>query len=182
MSRTILVGMAASLLAAAAVVIFGVRPAQAGEWCVFPDGTHVHVGCSLYESDSGSYSRHRHDDDGDDHDHPAAPEFSEADCVVHHAATPAQLCPSGDGLQYYFIGADGSAEAGPYLPWPSEGSPSFQYFSGTNPMTQKPVIVYWDSASNLMRVGTYYADNGNDINKLYVFTVDREETVNHISW
>lgn len=37
-------------------------------------------------------------------------------CIVKHFATPAQLCRFGAGLQFYFVGADGSTEAGPYLP------------------------------------------------------------------
>ena len=39
-----------------------------------------------------------------------------SDRIVLHAATPAQLVKSGDGLQYYFIGADGSTVSGPNFP------------------------------------------------------------------
>lgn len=37
-------------------------------------------------------------------------------CIVKHFATPAQLRHFGTGLQFYFVGADGSTEAGPFLP------------------------------------------------------------------
>ena len=80
---------------------------------MFDDGTHVHTSCGNHTDDEYN-NRHSHDDD-DAHAHPTH-EFSEGNCIVHHAATPSQLCPSGDGLQYYFIGADGSSQTGPYLP------------------------------------------------------------------
>ncbi len=45
--------------------------------------------------------------------HPGAPFTPPADCIVAYAATPAQLCPIGGGLQYYFIGAGGCSQQGP---------------------------------------------------------------------
>ena len=155
-------------------------PVFAGEWCVFGDGTHVHVACSDYTQ--GDYNnRHRHAEE-DSHSHPGH-QFSEADCIVHHAATPAQLCPAGDGLQFYFIGADGTAETGPYVVIPSSGSPQIQLYEGTNPMTGKSVVIdYLTDGSNRLQVSTYYPDNEYDTDKPYVFTVSEDNTVTHINW
>jgi hypothetical protein len=155
-------------------------PVFAGDWCVFDDGTHVHVGCSDYTNDQYN-NRHRHEEETS-HEHPGH-EFSEADCIVHHAATPAQLCPSGDGLQYYFIGADGTAETGPFVVIPSAGSPAVQLYSGSNPMTGKSVVIdFLTDGSNRLKVSTYYPDNEYDTNKAYVFSVNDNNTVTHISW
>ena len=46
--------------------------------------------------------------------HVDAPFTPPADCIVAHAATPAQICPVGGGLQYYFIGSGGS-QTGPWI-------------------------------------------------------------------
>ena len=166
----------AILIAAIAVPM----TAFAGEWCVFDDGTHVHTSCGDY-SDDEYHNRHSHDDDNA-HAHPTH-EFSEGNCVVHHAATPAQLCPSGDGLQYYFIGADGSSETGPYLPNQSSDSPAIQLYSGTNPMTGKSVVINWETDNGgKLRLSTYYPDNEYDTDKPYIFTVTENNIVTHVSW
>ena len=68
--------------------------------------------------------------------HASAPFTPPADCIVAHAATPAQICPIGGGLQYYFIGP-GSSQPGPWIQPFSElatlhaGGASI--YSGTNP-------------------------------------------------
>ena len=46
--------------------------------------------------------------------HASAPFTPPANCIVAHAATPAQLCPIGGGIQYYFIGP-GSSQPGPWI-------------------------------------------------------------------
>ena len=170
-------------LAILIAVLAGPRSVSAGEWCVFDDGSHVHVACSEYTPGDHDHTRHRHEDeDEDDHSHPGHT-FDEVDCIVHHAATPAQLCPSGDGMRYYFIGADGSAQTGPHVVIPSPGSPAIQLFSGANPMTGKSVIIeYKTDGSNRLQVSTYYPDNEYDTNKPYVFTVSEDNTVTHINW
>ena len=67
--------------------------------------------------------------------------------IVTHAATPAQLVKSGGGLQYYYIGADGSSVTGPTLPSFSdlaEMYPSGDWvplLDAPNPLTGKHVNV-----------------------------------------
>ena len=147
---------------------------------VCDDGTHVHTSCGNYTDDEYN-NRHSHDDD-DAHAHPTH-EFSEGNCIVHHAATPSQLCPSGDGLQYYFIGADGSSQTGPYLPNQSSDSPAIQLYSGSNPMTGKSVVINWETDNGgKLRLSTYYPDNEYDTDKPYVFTVTENNIVTHVSW
>ena len=73
--------------------------------------------------------------------HPSAPSTPPSDCVVAHAATPAQLCTIAGGLQYYFIAPDGSTRTGPYIQPFSELATlhtSFaSLYSGANPFTGK---------------------------------------------
>jgi len=178
----------ARLCAALAVLIAGlVSPVTvfAGDWCIFDDGTHVHVACSDYTPEQYN-NRHSHDDGGghsggtgsDGH-------HQEADCIVTHAATPAQLCPleGTSSFQYYHIGADGSSAAGPIITRPSAGSPDVQLFSGTNPMTGKSVTVeYKTDGWNRLQVNTYYPDTEYDTDKPYVFSVSNDNAVTHISW
>lgn len=179
--RRIFVAIALSIILL--TIAFGASVVYAGDWCVLDDGSHVHVACSIFYNDNnGIYNPHFHSTDDGAHDHNTPPVFSEADCIVHHAATPSQICPSGDGLQYYFIGADGTAETGPYMPNPTAGSPSFQLYSGTNPMTGKPVVIDWMSESNMYQINTFYPDNEYDIDKPYVFSVNSDNEVTHISW
>ena len=102
-----------------------------------------------------------------------------------HAATPAQLCPIGGGLQYYFIGS-GSSQAGPWIQPLSElatlhaGVASI--YSGTNPFTGKPVQIHYLPADQKIRVSTFYPDNQYDTNKPYNFTVDANNSVSHEAW
>ena len=100
------------------------------------------------------------------------------------AATPAQLCPIADGLQYYFIGADGSSQQGPWIPPFSElaGLASASVYSGSNPKTGKSVTITYLAAENMIRVSTFYPDNQYDTNKPYNFTVDSDHAVTHEAW
>ncbi len=108
------------------------------------------------------------------------PVYTGIDCHITHAARPAQICSVIDGLQYWFIGADGSAQPGPYLP----DSPRITRYEGTNPMTGKSVVIDYveEGDKTLLRVSTYYPDNEYDTNKPYVFTLDPGHTVTYISW
>ena len=176
------------LFAALAVLIAGlVSPATvfAGDWCVFDDGTHVHVACSDYTPEQYN-NRHSHDDGGGHSDGNGGDgHHQEADCIVTHAATPAQLCPleGTSSFQYYHIGADGTSVAGPIITRPSAGSPAVQLFSGTNPMTGKSVTVeYKTDGWNRLQVNTYYPDTEYDTDKPYVFSVSNDNAVTHISW
>ena len=117
--------------------------------------------------------------------HASAPFTPPADCIVAHAATPAQICPIGGGLQYYFIGP-GSSQPGPWIQPFSElatlhaGGASI--YSGTNPFTGKSVQIHYMPADQKIRVSTFYPDNQYDTNKPYNFTVDANNSVNHEAW
>ena len=120
--------------------------------------------------------------------HPDAPEFPSADCIVTHAATPAQLCPIAGGLQYYFIGADGSSQTGPYIKPFSElatlhtSGTSVRLYTGTNPFTSKSVHIDYLPTDNKLRISTYYPDTMYDTDKPYTFTVDSGNSVSHEAW
>ena len=102
-----------------------------------------------------------------------------------HAATPAQLCPIGGGLQYYFIGS-GSSQPGPWIQSLSDlatlhaGVASL--YSGTNPLTGKSVQIHYLPAEQKIRISTFYPDNQYDTNKPYNFTVDANNSVSHEAW
>ena len=120
--------------------------------------------------------------------HPEAPSAPSSDCIVAHAATPAQLCPVAGGLQFYFIGADGSSQTGPYLSPFSDlatlytSGASVSLYTGTNPLTGKSVQIDYLSTEAEIRVSTYYPDTQYDTDKPYVFTVDSNNSVAHESW
>ena len=117
--------------------------------------------------------------------HASAPFTPPANCIVAHAATPAQLCPIGGGIQYYFIGP-GSSQPGPWIQPFSElatlhaGGASI--YSGTNPFTGKSVQIHYLPADQKIRVSTFYPDNQYDTNKPYNFTVDANNSVSHEAW
>lgn len=108
------------------------------------------------------------------------PVYTGENCHISHAATPAQICSVANGMQYWYIGADGSAQPGPFLP----DDPKIESFTGTNPMTGKSVTIDYvtENDQTLLRVQTYYPDNEYDTNKPYVFTLDPGHNVNHIQW
>ncbi len=112
--------------------------------------------------------------------HPDAPFTPPANCIVAHAATPAQVCPVGGGLQYYFIGADGGSSQGPWIaPF---GQLTASVYSGVNPRTGKSVTITYLAAENKIRISTFYPDNEYDTNKPYNFTVDANNNVAHEAW
>ena len=120
--------------------------------------------------------------------HPGAPFTPPADCIVAHAATPAQLCPVGGGLQYYFIGPGGTSSGGPWIGsfadlaghYAAGGGVSL--FSGSNPFTGKSVDITYLPSEQKLRISTYYPDNQYDVNKPYVFTVDTGNNIKHEAW
>lgn len=120
--------------------------------------------------------------------HPDAPDFPSADCIVTHAATPAQLCPIAEGLQYYFIGADGSSQTGPYIKPFSElatlhaSVASARLYTGSNPFTGKSVTIDYLVSDEKLRISTYYPDTMYDTDKPYTFTVDSGNSVSHEAW
>lgn len=120
--------------------------------------------------------------------HPGAPFTPPANCIVAHAATPAQLCPVGGGLQYYFIGPGGTSSGGPWIAsfadlaghYAAGGGVSL--FSGSNPFTGKPVNITYLPSEQKLRISTFYPDNQYDVNKAYVFTVDTGNNIKHEAW
>jgi len=117
---------------------------------------------------------------GNNQPHPGASFTPPANCIVAHAATPAQVCPIGGGLQYYYIGANGSSQQGPWIAPFSQLTASV--FSGTNPLTGKSVTITYLAAENKIRISTFYPDNQYDVNKPYNFTVDASNNVAHEAW
>ena len=117
--------------------------------------------------------------------HASAPFTPPADCIVAHAATPAQICPIGGGLQYYFIGP-GSSQPGPWIQPFSELATLHagvaSVYSGTNPFTGKSVQIHYLPADQKIRISTFYPDNQYDTNKPYNFTVDANNSVSHEAW
>ncbi len=119
--------------------------------------------------------------------HPDAPSTPSSDCVVTHAATPAQLCPVAGGLQYYFIGADGSTSIGPFISPFSDLASLYTagdvlLYSGINPLTSKSVQIHYLTSTYKIRVSTYYPDTQYDTDKPYTFTVNGSHSVSHIAW
>ena len=112
----------------------------------------------------------------------------QAPCLVAHAATPAQLCLTAAGIEYYFIGPEGVA-SGPLLPSISQlagsysaFSPTVELYRGTNPLSGKAVHVDYLPSENAIRVSTYYADTPYSEDKPYIFTLDEAYQVTHQAW
>ena len=119
---------------------------------------------------------------------PAAAPRPSTPCIVTHAATPAQLCVTDEGFQYYFIGPDG-VQTGPYLSAFSELAETqslvqavVELYRGTNPMTGKPVHIDYLPNEKVIRVSTYYADTPYSKNKPYIFTVNTSHEVTQLAW
>lgn len=119
---------------------------------------------------------------------PSAAPRPSTPCIVSHAATPAQLCVTDWGLQYYFIGPSGG-QPGPSLSSFSELAESLslvqavvELYRGTNPMTDKPVQIDYLPKERAIRVSTYYADTPYSKNKPYIFTVNTSYEVAHQAW
>ena len=92
------------------------------------------------------------------------------------------------GLQFYFIGADGSSHTGPWLAPFSDlaalhpSGASVSLYTGANSFTGKPIQIYYLPAEQKIRISTYYPDTQYDTNKPYVYTVDGAHSVNHEAW
>ena len=100
---------------------------------------------------------------------------------------PAQLCSVAGGLQYYFIGADGSSQAGPYINPFSElatlhTAGAVSLYTGTNPFTSKSVHIDYLPTDSKIRISTYYPDTMYDTDKPYTFTFDESNSVSHEAW
>ena len=54
--------------------------------------------------------------------------------------------------------------------------------TGANPVTGKPVTIYYLAAAKKIRVSAYYPDTRYDVNKPCVFTVDSGHNVVHDQW
>ena len=108
--------------------------------------------------------------------------------IVLHAATPAQLVKAGDGLQYFYIGADGSTVSGPTFPSFAELAemhPSGEWVSllnAINPLSGKQVYVDYIPNEQKIRVFTYYLDKGPDVNKPYIFNFGSDYAINVEAW
>lgn len=108
--------------------------------------------------------------------------------MVKHAATPAQLCLTSAGLEYYFIGPGGVA-SGPLLPAIGELAethpvvpPVVELYRGLNPLSGKSVHVDYLPNENVLRVSTYYADTPYSVDKPYIFTLNESYEVTYQAW
>ena len=180
------------------------HPASEGDdYCRFPDGTVTPGHCTAVDHANGGHDTHipplpsvpppsgsggnpppppsgNPPGGGGDGGSGTTPVYTGIDCHITHAARPVQICSIEGGLQYWFIGADGSAQPGPFLP----DSPRITRYEGTNPLTGKAVVIDYvvEGDKTLLRVSTYYPDNEYDTNKPYIFTLDPGHTVRYISW
>ena len=207
MTRLRLFASLAVLIAAFAIPASAfAHPSSEGEgYCQFPDGTLTAGHCSAADHARGGHDTHipslpsvpqpsgsggnppppppssnPEGGSGSGGGSDTTPVYTGIDCHITHAARSAQICSVTGGLQYWFIGADGSAQPGPFLP----DSPRIERYEGTNPMTGKPVVIDYvvEGEKTLLRVSTYYPDNEYDTNKPYVFTLDPGHNVRYISW
>lgn len=178
------------------------HPSSVGDgYCKFPDGTLTPGHCSAADHANGGHDTHIPSTPngnppgggnppsgnppgggggGGGGGSDTTPVYTGIGCHITHAARPAQICSVEGGLQYWFIGADGSAQPGPFLP----DSPRIERYEGTNPMTGKSVVIDYvvEGEQTLLRVSTFYPDNEYDTNKPYIFTLDPGHTVSYISW
>lgn len=183
------------------------HPSSVGDgYCKFPDGTLTPGHCSAADHANGGHDTHIPSTPngnppggnppgggnppsgnppgggggGGGGGSDTTPVYTGIGCHITHAARPAQICSVEGGMQYWFIGADGSAQPGPFLP----DSPRIERYEGTNPMTGKPVVIDYvvEGDQTLLRVSTFYPDNEYDTNKPYIFTLDPGHTVSYISW
>ena len=128
------------------------------------------------------------DDDDDDMSMMGPPAHELANRIVKHVATPVQLVISGDGFQFFFIGADGSTVSGPTFPSFAELAemhPSGEWvslLSAVNPLTFKQVYVDYIPKDMTIRVFTYYPDKGMDVDKQYIFNFGADLNVNVEAW
>ncbi len=121
-----------------------------------------------------------------------APDRVEAQCLVSHAATPAQVCRDDGGVyRYYFIGPDGRSYSGPRLEavttlaalYPQDyDTGEVEIYRGNNPGSGKEVVIHYLTASRLLRVATYYANTAYAVAKQYILTIDEEGRVSHTAW
>ena len=109
--------------------------------------------------------------------------------LVKHAATPLQVFVSGDGIQVYFIGPDGTAQSGPSLrsvsnlvELHSPVSGVIELYNGTNPMSGKSVRIVFLPTEGVIQFITYYPDTLHDTDKSYVFTLNVSNQVTHQVW
>jgi len=120
---------------------------------------------------------------------PSPDSWPPPNAIVHHAATPVQISAHGGALNVYFVGRDGTATSGPVIASPGDlaamhpdGAP-VSLFNGTNPGTGKSVMIDYLPGETKIRVSTFYADRPpHDFNKPYVFTVDADHSVTHVTW
>ena len=108
--------------------------------------------------------------------------------IVLHVATPVQLVKAGDGLQFFYIGADGSTVSGPVFPSFSElaemhaSGAWVPLLDAVNPLTGKQVNVDYIPNEQKIRVFTYYPDKGQDVNKQYIFNFGSDYAINVEAW
>ncbi len=187
MKKFLILTIFAALIGALPAAVFAHLSSEGEGYCKFPDGTLTPGHCSTADHARGGHDTHFPSGSGNPPGGSGSgggsgttPVYTGMDCHITHAARPAQICSVEGGLQYWFIGADGSAQPGPFLP----DSPRITRYEGTNSLTGKAVVIDYveEGDKTLLRVSTFYPDNEYDTNKPYIFTLDPGYTVTYISW
>ena len=110
-------------------------------------------------------------------------------CLVRHNGAPINITIGGDdAYNVHFIG-DGGVATGPFLPPTrklakkhSPGSGNVVLFSGTNTITEAPVVISYLSDEQVVHVHTYYADRHDGSMKPYIFVINQDDEVTHWEW
>ena len=112
-------------------------------------------------------------------------------CIVPHPATPVQVCRNKIGALHFIYVGKGAVFSGPMFDSISAMAsdypfghvpPAVELYRGINSGTGKEVVVDYLTYNRLLRVSTFYADNEYDVNKRYIFTIDKEGNVKHLAW
>ena len=115
--------------------------------------------------------------------------------TVHSRALPCNAgnreAPVGaprNGLQFYYIAADGSTASGPHFPCFSELAEMYpsgdrvSLLSASNPLTGKHVNVDYLPNEVKIRVSTFYPGSEYDTDKPYIFNFGSEYSINVEAW
>lgn len=112
-------------------------------------------------------------------------------CIVPHPATPVQVCRNRIGALHFRYVGNGMIFSGPIFdPIGKTASaypfghvpPEVELYRGINPGTGKEVVIHYLTYNRLLRVSTTYADNKHDVNKPYIFTIDEQGNIKHLTW
>lgn len=123
--------------------------------------------------------------DGDNGDGGGGPS---GNCLNTDNAAPIKVCANHDYSSYTLYGVFQDSSVQSLVSVTSASSlcgakagADDNLASGTNTATNKPYTVSYDGDCT-MKLSTYYADKGPDVNKRYVITIDEHHTVRYLQW